>query len=147
MQNNLNKTLMKTKHVILSFSIIALLSIIPFDAFSQGKAGGPPPWAPAHGYRAKTRHIYFPEHNFYFDIQQGVYIYLRNGSWTVAAKLPSLFSSAKLSTAIQIELDLSSEHPQKYNNDHLVKYKVKPKKQGKPGNGNGNAKRKGKGRH
>lgn len=133
---------MKIKHLFLGLCLFSLLAALPQEAFSQGKAGGPPSWAPAHGYRAKTRHVYFPDHNFYFDMQQGVYIYLHNGGWTIAAKLPSLYSSINLKSAVQVELDLTSDKPHRYNNDHRIKYKAKPQKQGKPANGKG----KGKGR-
>lgn len=136
---------MKIQLLILALCLISLLAMIPEEAFSQDKAGGPPPWAPAHGYRAKTRHVYFPDHNFYFDMQKGVYIYLHNGNWTIAAKLPSLYSSTNLQSAVQIELDLTSDNPHRHNNDHLVKYKAKPQKQGKPGNGHEKGKGKGRG--
>lgn len=55
--------------------ILVFMLVVPTDVFSQG----PPPWAPAHGYRAKTRHIYFPDQNMYYDIQRGNYIYFNNG--------------------------------------------------------------------
>jgi hypothetical protein len=130
---------MKVKHILLTVSFLTLLSFLPFDAFSQGKAGGgPPPWAPAHGYRAKTRHVYFPDHNFYFDMQRGMYIYLNNGGWAVSASLPSFFSSVNLRSAVQIELDFSGDSPHRHNNDHRVKYKPKQGKGGQgPGKGNG----------
>ena len=63
------------------------------DSLGQEKGkDGPPPLAPAHGYRAKTRHVYFPDHNFYFDVQKNVYIYLNGSTWKVGAKLPSLYA-------------------------------------------------------
>ncbi|AHM63279.1 hypothetical protein D770_25170 [Flammeovirgaceae bacterium 311] len=110
--------------------IIAVLLFcfaLPADGYAQGKGkNGPPPWAPAHGYRAKTRHIYFPQHNFYFDVQRGVYIYLSGGNWLTALTLPSLFGSINLAKATQIELDYTADNPNKYNADHKVKYKSKP---------------------
>lgn len=136
---------MKKKVIITFLAILCLLLVSPPEAFCQ-KKGGPPPWAPAHGYRAKTRHVYFPDQNFYFDLQQGMYIYLNNGKWVVAAKLPSFFGSFNLTTARKIELDLSSDTPQRYNGDHVVKYKVKHKASGKGANGNNKGKGKGKGR-
>ena len=101
---------MKKKLFIAFIATISLLMLAPPEAYCQ-KKGGPPPWAPAHGYRAKTRHIYFPDQNFYFDLQQGMYIYLSSGKWIVAAKLPSIFGGLNLTTARQIELDLSTDHP------------------------------------
>lgn len=123
---------MKTRNILKGFIIIVTLAFaMPIDLLGQGKAkGGPPPWAPAHGYRAKTRHIYFSEHNFYFDVQRGVYIYMSGGNWQVGVKLPSLFAQVDMKGAVKVELDLNTDSPQKYNSDHKVKYKVKNKNNG-----------------
>ena len=126
--------------LVLVLLFAALFYVLPGEAYCQKKAGGPPPWAPAHGYRAKTRHIYFPEHNFYFDMQQGVYIYLDGGSWGVSASLPTVFGKINLRTSTQIELDLLGDKPQAYNADHKGKYKPKKGPKGKeagPGKGKG----------
>ena len=44
-------------------AVLLVLFVFPPDSLQAD----PPRWAPAHGYRAKTRQIYFPEQNFYFD--------------------------------------------------------------------------------
>lgn len=154
---------MKLKPIFFTlFAVLLLSCTLSLDTYAQGKGkGGPPPWAPAHGYRAKTRHIYFPQHNFYFDVQRGLYIYISGGNWLTAVKLPSLFGRIDLAKATQVELDLTTDHPHKYNADHKVKYKAKhhghdegehhDKKRGKGtssnGKGKGNGgKGKGKGR-
>lgn len=102
---------------------------MPTDGLAQGKdrLKGPPNWAPAHGYRAKTRHIYFPDNNFYFDIQKNVYIYLRGDQWQVSVKLPSLLASIDLKEAAQVELELYTDTPQKYNTEHKFKHKARTK--------------------
>lgn len=101
------------------FAIIGLLSF-PTEMFSQG----PPPWAPAKGYRAKTRHIYFPEHNFYYDIQQKSYFYLNNGKWSISVGIPAPFLRINLGRASQIQLDYYGAYPYYYNSSHRVKYKA-----------------------
>jgi hypothetical protein len=140
----------RTIKILLLLMTLSGVSIL--EGLAQGK-GGPPPWAPAHGYRAKTRHIYFPEHNFYFDVQRGVYIYLSGSSWIINAKLPVGISMSKLNSAMKVELDLNTDSPFKFNSDHKVKYKAKPggpppghQKNGHPGNGNGHGNGKGKGK-
>lgn len=151
---------MKSKYTLAwIFSLLLLVSSLSSDAFAQGnsKKQGPPHWAPANGYRAKTRHVYFPQHNFYFDMQRGVYIYLNGGNWLTAAALPSALVKIDLKRATQIELDYTSDHPHKHNKDHMVKYKVKaqgssPKSQAPlpakaPGNSGGHGKDKGKKKH
>jgi hypothetical protein len=89
------------------------------EMFSQG----PPPWASAQGYRAKTRHIYFPEQNFYYDVQKHNYIYFSNNNWEVSFSLPNIFVGINLSKSAQIELDFTGNDPHRYNTVHVVKYK------------------------
>lgn len=132
---------MKISRCTYGLLLAGLLYLLPSEAFSQQKGGGPPPWAPAHGYRAKTRHVYFPDHNFYFDTQNGVYIFIENSNWRVAAKLPSLFGTIDLKASTQIELDLHSDSPQNFNTEHRHTYKRKAKEKGK---GHGHGKGKGK---
>jgi len=103
---------------------LILFFIIPQDIFSQG----PPPWAPAHGYRSKTKHIYFPDQNFYYDVEKRVYLHLENGKWSVSVTIPSIFANINLGTARKVELEISGHTPYQYNEEHIVKYK-KPKKQ------------------
>ena len=137
---------MKTKFLLRGLIVIMILTLaFSLDTFGQvkEKPKGPPPWAPAHGYRAKTRHIYFPDHNFYFDIQKSVYIYMSGGNWQVSVNLPSIFSGFDLKIAAKVELDLDTDTPQKYNDDHKVKYKGKVKdKKVQPKNNSGKGKNK-----
>ena len=122
---------MKRKHTLIGFVILLLVFLVlPLDSFGQGKGkSGPPPWAPAHGYRAKTRHIYFPDYNFYFDVQKNVYIYLSGDKWQVDVRLPSIFGGIDLKGAVKVELELDTDSPQKFNAEHIVKYKTKGKGQ------------------
>lgn len=90
--------------------------------FSVTAMATPPQWAPAHGYRAKTKYIYFPEHNFYFDLNAGNYIWWSNGKWTISASLPGLYTSINLHTARQVELDYYGLHPYKLNKKHVIQY-------------------------
>ena len=127
--------------------ILVFMLVMPADVFSQG----PPPWAPAHGYRAKTRHIYFPDQNMYYDIQRSNYIYFSNGKWSISTRVPSIFVGINLGRSSQVELDFYGDRPQRYNYSHKTKYKghkqkvvvhkkavvVKNKAKGHPGKGHG----------
>jgi hypothetical protein len=104
------------------------------EAQKKDKKHGPPSWAPAHGYRAKTRHVYFPEYNMYYDTQKGVYINYSDGKWSVSANLPLSISAGNLKAAVQVELDLNTDSPQTYNSEHQEKYRAK--KSTKEGKGN-----------
>lgn len=133
---------------LLGVLILVFMLVMPADVFSQG----PPPWAPAHGYRAKTRHIYFPDQNMYYDIQRSNYIYFSNGKWTISTRVPSIFVGINLGKSTQVELDFYGDRPQRYNYSHKTKYKAKKHKghsnhnhAKKKSNGNGNG-NKGKGK-
>ncbi|MCF6133188.1 hypothetical protein [Flavobacterium wongokense] len=108
------KTILKTTAVALF-----LLLTIPESTWAQG----PPPWAPAHGYRAKTRHIYFPQYNMYYDMNRSSYLYLNGGHWSVSAALPSIFVGVNLGNAAQIQLNYNGYDPYRYNEVHVVEYR------------------------
>lgn len=118
---------MDCRKILKIITVLFILGLFyPAETIAQGKkkSNGPPPWAPAHGYRAKTKQIYFPEHNFYFDVEKGVYIYLKGANWEVNAKLPPIFGGIDLKIAKQVELNINSNEPQKFNSSHQEKYVV-----------------------
>lgn len=108
------KTTLKTT-VIAAF----LLLIASETAFAQR----PPYWAPAHGYRAHTRHIYFPQYNMYYDMNRGSYLYLNGRNWSVSATLPNLFVGVNLGRAEQVQLTYAGYDPYRYNEVHVVEYR------------------------
>ena len=116
--NNLNFKIMKT---VAKITVIAtfLLLIVPQDIFAQGR----PRWAPAHGYPTTTRHIYFPQHNMYYDMNRASYLYLNGGRWLVSATLPSIFVGVNLGSAAQIQLNYNGYDPYRYNAVHVVEYR------------------------
>jgi hypothetical protein len=130
--------IMKTINIIRIAGLILLfVTLVSSGAFAQGKSkskekaktekkgGGPPPWAPAHGYRAKTRYVYFKDYPVYYDNDRGVYISLSGSNWSVSAKLPSILSGIDLVAATKIDLDFSGDSPQVEFDSHKKKY---PKK-------------------
>ena len=101
--------------------VLVCMLVIPTDAFSQG----PPPWAKGHSYKAKTRYVYFPDENVYYDLQQKSYIYPSNNNWQVKAQAPAIFVGINLGKSTQIELDFRGDRPQRYNTSHRTVYKTK----------------------
>ena len=49
----------------------------------------PPPWATAHGKRARYQYKYYPNMCIYYDARRSVYFYLDTGTWKVSVKLPA----------------------------------------------------------
>lgn len=116
------------KYGFIIFIIAITLGFKSNDTLAQGKGkghakvktngGGPPSWAPAHGYRAKTRHVLFKDYDVYYDLERSVYISLNAGTWEVTAKLPTKLAGVNLGGAVQIEIDVESDDPQRYYKQH-----------------------------
>jgi len=104
----------------------------------EGK-GGPPPWAPAHGYRAKHQYHYYPSAQVYFDTGRGLYFYYQSGRWQVSAQLPS---SVRLHLGHSVTLDMDTDRPYRYHSDVITHYP--PGHSDDKGKGKGKDKGKGK---
>lgn len=111
--------------------MVFILSM-PFDSFASHKnhgksknelRKGPPSWAPAHGYRAKIRHVYFPEHNIYYDRYKEAYIYISMGKWEVNARLPLPLRNLDLYNATYVEIYSTDNAPHVYNSQHIARYR------------------------
>jgi hypothetical protein len=82
----------------------ATASIHTSTATAVSASAGPPAWAPAHGYKAQTRYVYFPAASVYFDLHLGMYAYMDNGSWVTVRTLPSRYSRYDFKKLKQEEL-------------------------------------------
>ena len=95
--------------------------------------GGPPPHAPAHGYRAKYSYRYYPSCYVYFDISRKFYFYLAGDGWKVSASIPASMR-VQLGDYVSIEMDTDrpytkfKEHKKKYPPGQLKKKKKKKEK-------------------
>jgi hypothetical protein len=70
------------------------------------RRGGPPSWAPAHGYRAKN-HVYFPDYYTFYDPRRNGYVYWNNNTWSFSPSVPSFMANIDLGRArIQVLGDL-----------------------------------------
>ena len=109
---------MKTKLFTIALSVFFALSLSMPTEVSARNNHRVPVWAPAHGYRAQTRHVYFPKYNMYYDIQRGVYISVNNGRWSASLDLPIRFGNINFRSARYVELNVNSRAPQYYNDDN-----------------------------
>lgn len=135
---------MATKRSLLIGIVVILLSafILPDNSYAQRK--GPPPWAPAHGYRAKMRQVYFPQYNFYYDTRREVYIYMGRRGWEIGVSLPARYAQVDLNACARVPLDIDTDTPQMYNRDHRMRYAAWSQggdDRGKPSHGKGKKKK------
>jgi hypothetical protein len=87
--------------------------------YRSEKKGGPPPWAPAHGYRAKHKYRYYPSLYVYFDIGREIYFYLEGDEWKVVVTLPK---DIKIGGNKYVTLQMDSERPYIYHADVVRNY-------------------------
>jgi hypothetical protein len=83
------------------------------------KKEGPPPHAPAHGYRAKHQYRYYPSCSVYYDYGRKIYFYVKGDHWEVGASLPSHLRIG-LGDSVNIELD--ADKPYIHHAEHVKKY-------------------------
>lgn len=93
--------------------------------YKHKKKGGPPPHAPAHGYRAKHKYRYYPSSNVYQDTERGLYFYLKGDKWEVGASLPLPLRQG-LGESVSIELE--TDKPYMHHAEHVKKYPPKKTK-------------------
>ena len=95
------------------------------------KKGGPPPHAPAHGYRAKYGYRYYPSNSVYFDTNRQVYFYLEGNKWRMSVSLPK---EIHLKIGDYVSIEMNTDKPYIYYSEHKRKYppgQLKKKGKGK----------------
>lgn len=110
------------KKVSVVVSVIALLAgmgtLIPAQA-------DPPPWAPAHGYRAKQHaYVYYPARAIYYAPETRTWFWISGGNWQFGAVLP-LEYRPYTTGGISITLDAARPYEQ---HAYVVERYGKPKK-------------------
>ena len=79
----------------------------------------PPPWAPAHGYRAKHRYHYYPSSHVYHERDKGVWFYYKNGEWRVSVSLPT---EIRIDMNEYVVLEMDDDRPYHYHHEVVKKY-------------------------
>ncbi|OPX97639.1 MAG: hypothetical protein A4E62_00263 [Syntrophorhabdus sp. PtaU1.Bin002] len=108
-----------TPMFVLGISLSACVAIHDQPPYVQEDRQGPPPWAPAHGYRAKHHYYYYPGPQVYFDVGRKVYFYPFKGDWRVSAALPVGIHIDAHSYQV---LDMDTDRPYIYHSDVVKKY-------------------------
>jgi hypothetical protein len=83
------------------------------------KKVGPPPHAPAHGYRAKYAYRYYPSSCVYYDTGRKVYFYLEGDDWRASVSLPQHIN---LRLGDYVTMDMDTDKPYTRFKEHRHKY-------------------------
>jgi hypothetical protein len=83
------------------------------------RKGGPPPHAPAHGYRAKYAYRYYPSSSVYYDTGRKVYFYLEGDDWRASVSLPQHLN-LRLDNYVTVDMD--TDKPYTRFKKHRHKY-------------------------
>ncbi|RMD57504.1 MAG: hypothetical protein D6828_03610 [Nitrospirae bacterium] len=94
---------------------------------------GPPPWAPAHGYRAKYYYYYYPSAGVYYDVYRRLYFYYEDGRWRVSATLPTWIRL----DVHYVSLEMDTDKPYKFHSEVKKRYPPGHKKNRGRGKGRG----------
>jgi hypothetical protein len=94
---------------------------------------GPPPWAPAHGYRAKHQYRYYPSSYVYYDTGRRIYFYYSSGKWEASISLPA---SIRIDLNEYVTLEMDTSQPYQYHPDVVRRHPPGLQKTG-PGKGRG----------
>lgn len=94
---------MKLKH-----SILVMLALGGAIGTAAPVFAAPPAHAPAHGYRAQHRYVYYPEREIYYAPESRLWFWIGDGDWRFGASLPIGYQQY---TTGGVSIELDSERP------------------------------------
>src|SRR5918996_4735374 len=68
---------LKRRHAPLALAFALVVACVLPTAWAD-----PPPWAPAHGYRAKHRYVYYPDGDIYYVPDSRLRFWLSGSGWS-----------------------------------------------------------------
>lgn len=96
--------------VLGGLTLVFGLSLNPSEVHAKNKGkyvkadgGGPPAWAPAHGYRRKFQ--YYPQQKVYYRADTKQYFWVDAGAVKVGTSLPSWIKISGSGTTAELDTD------------------------------------------
>jgi hypothetical protein len=91
----------------------------PSMVVAQETQEDPPPWAPAHGHKAKYQYQYYPASSMYYDTLRNLYFYLLDGRWI---KAPTLAEEIQVDLGDFVTLDMMTGNPYEFHEEVVKVY-------------------------
>lgn len=105
---------MKTTRIAALMALaIASAGLIAPTAYAD-----PPPWAPAHGQRAKHHYVYYPSAEVYYAPATRMWFWLGGNGWQAGVSLPVALQGYARTGGINIDLDVDRPY---LRNDYVVR--------------------------
>lgn len=79
----------------------------------------PPPWAPAHGWRAKHQYVYYPSAEVYYAPDTRMWFWLGGDGWQAGISLPIALQGYVRAGGVNIALDVDRPY---LRNDYVVRH-------------------------
>lgn len=79
----------------------------------------PPPWAPAHGWRAKHQYVYYPSAEVYYEPASQMWFWLGGNGWQAGVSLPIALQGYVRVGGVNIALDVDRPY---LRNDYVVRH-------------------------
>lgn len=80
----------------------------------------PPPWAPAHGWRAKHQYVYYPSAEVYYEPASRMWFWLGGDGWQAGVSLPLGLQGYVSAGGVNVALDV--DRPYLQNDDVVRRY-------------------------
>ena len=91
----------------------------------ESDRGGPPPWAPAYGYRRQETYYYYPDVEVYFYPSVRRYYWLERGEWRYGSQPPrQVVIEERTRVTLDLDFEPHTQHAKIKNNyppGHYVK--------------------------
>ncbi|HEY9110227.1 MAG TPA: hypothetical protein VIM92_00435 [Rhodanobacteraceae bacterium] len=79
----------------------------------------PPPWAPAHGWRAKHQYVYYPSAEVYYEPASRMWFWFGGDGWQAGLSLPIALHGFVSTGGVNIALDVDQPY---LRNDYVVRH-------------------------
>jgi hypothetical protein len=101
-------------------AVLLLLAFATVGLAAPMAWADPPPWAPAHGWRAKQRYVYYPSAEVYSAPDTRMWFWLGGDGWQAGVSLPVALQGYVQVGGVEIDLDV--DRPYLRNDDVVRRY-------------------------
>ncbi len=112
---------MKTLKIFLAGFAMVLSSQLQAQVSVSVNIGGRPDWGPVA--YTEANYYYLPDVEAYYDVRASNFIYISNGNWITARRLPARYRNYDLYAGPKVVLtDYRGNRPYTHFKTHRVKY-------------------------